>query len=116
LTDEQWAVVEPIFKLMIGNYGNRSKWSKRELINTVLYLTKTGCQWSMLPKDFPPHNTVWSFFRRARDNGTWQLLSAELVSLSRLQAGRKTGPTYDSQSAKTTSAADERGVDGGKKR
>jgi putative transposase len=118
LTDEQWAVIEPIFKLMIGNYGNRSKWSKRELINAVQYLTKTGCQWTMLPKDFPPHNTVWSFFRRARDNGTWQLINAELVALSRLQAGKKADPTYsliDSQSTKTTSAAEERGIDGGKK-
>jgi len=118
LTDEQWSAIEPIIKLMVGNYGNRSIWPKRELINAVLYLTKTGCQWKMLPNDFPPHNTVWSFFRRARDNGTWQLINAELAALSRLQDGRKADPTFsliDSQSVKTTSASDERGIDGGKK-
>ena len=118
LTDEQWAVIEPIFKLFIGNYGNRSKWPKRVLVNAVLYLTKTGCQWNMLPKDFPPYNTVWSFFRRARNDGIWQYINAELVALSRLQAERASEPTFsliDSQSAKTTSAADERGIDGGKK-
>ena len=71
LTDEQWAVIEPIFKLVIGKYGNRSKWSKRELTNETFYVEKTGCQWNMFPNNFPPYNTVWSFFRRARNDGTW---------------------------------------------
>ena len=118
LTDEQWAAIEPIFKLMIGKYGNRSKWSKRELTNATFYVEKTGCQWNMLPNDFPPYNTVWSFFRRARNDGTWQLINAALVELSRKQAGKNKTPTFsliDSQSTKTTSAADERGIDGGKK-
>ena len=60
LTDSQWAIIEPLFSGM----RNR-KWSKRELVNAVLYLVKTGCQWRQLPHDFPPYSTVHSFYRRA---------------------------------------------------
>ena len=118
LNDKQWAFIEPIFKRMIGNYGNRSKWSKRVLVNAVLYLNKTGCQWSMLPHDFPPYTTVSSFYHRARANGIWELITEALVEADRVKSGRAPEPTYaliDSQSVKTTGASDERGIDGGKK-
>ena len=118
LTDMQWEVVEARIKKMNGNYGNRAEQSKRELVNAVLYLVKTGCQWRLLPKCFPPYSTVHSFYRRARLSGLWELLMMDLVVLSRRQAGRNDNPTYsliDSQSAKTTGAAEERGIDGGKK-
>ena len=62
LTDRQWRMVERFFKSNKGQH--LTKHSKRELVNAVLYLVKTGCQWRMLPKDFPPHDTVWSFYRR----------------------------------------------------
>ena len=119
LTDEQWEFLEPRFLEFVGNYGNRAVWPKRVLVNAVLYLVKTGCQWNMLPNDFPPYSTVHSFYRRARLSGMWQLLMDDLVVLARLVAGREPSPTYgiiDSQSVKTTSASDERGIDGGKKR
>jgi len=119
LTDKQWEIIEPRFAEYTGNYTHTEDWPKRVLVNAVLYLTKTGCQWRMLPNDFPPHQTVYSFFRRARMKGLWQLLMDDLVVLSRLSAGREPSPTYgliDSQSAKTTSASEERGIDGGKKR
>ena len=118
LTDEQWAFIEPRFLEFVGNYGNRSVWPKRELVNAVLYLTKTGCQWQMLPNDFPPCYTVHSFYRRARKSGLWELLKDDLIALARLTEGREEMPTYgiiDSQSAKTTGASKERGIDGGKK-
>jgi len=119
LTDEQWAAIEPCYKRIVGNYGNMSKWPKRELTNAVLYLDKTGCQWKMLPNDFPPYSTVHSFYRRARLSGLWGIITAELVKQTRLRAGRHESPTYgliDSQSVKTTYASEERGIDGGKKR
>lgn len=118
LNDKQWAFIEPIFKRMVGNYGNRSKWSKRVLVNAVLYLNKTGCQWSMLPHDFPPYTTVSSFYHRAIANGIWELISKALVEADRVKSGRTPNPSYaliDSQSVKTTGASEERGIDGGKK-
>ncbi|WII90760.1 transposase [Kingella negevensis] len=60
LTDAQWQAIEPHF-----NQLRHYKWDKRQLVNAVLYITKTGCQWRMLPNDFPPYSTVWSFYRRA---------------------------------------------------
>ena len=113
LSNEEWKIIEHLFP-----YGNQSGWHKRSLINAVYYINKTGCQWRMLPKDYPPHDTVWSFFRRAKINGTWEHMNDLLVTMTRVKAGRKSSPTYaiiDSQSVKTTSASIERGIDGGKK-
>ena len=116
LTDQQWELIEPIFRT---NYGkNFVKHSKRELVNAVLYLVKTGCQWRLLPNDFPPYVTVWSFYRRSVISGKWEQAMDILVQKTREKTGKKPTPTYgiiDSQSAKTTSASQERGFDGGKK-
>jgi len=116
LTDRQWSIIEHIFKSNKGQHFVEHK--KRDLVNAVLYLVKTGCQWRMLPNDFPPHNTVWSFYRRAVKSGKWQKAMELLVEITRVDAGRKPEPTYgliDSQGAKTTSASEDRGFDGGKK-
>jgi putative transposase len=116
LTDRQWSIIEHIFKSNKGQHFVEHK--KRDLVNAVLYLVKTGCQWRMLPNDFPPHNTVWSFYRRAVKSGKWQKAMELLVEITRVDAGRKPEPTYgliDSQSAKTTLASEDRGFDGGKK-
>lgn len=113
LTDEQWASIEHHFSGM-----RVYKWSKRELMNAVLYLVKTGCQWRQLPHDFPPWKTVYSFFRRAALNGLIDKLLYELVGITRVKAGRPESPTYaiiDSQSVKTVSVSEKRGFDGGKK-
>ena len=113
LTDSQWEAIQPLLK------GLRVyKWSKRELINAVLYLVKTECQWRLLPHDFPPHFTVHSFYRRARLSGLWDRILNRLVEISRVNEGQNPEPSYaiiDSQSVKTTSASHERGIDGGKK-
>ena len=116
LTDTQWSMIEPIFKSNKGQH--LAAHSKRDLINAVLYLVKTGCQWRLLPNDFPNHEAVWSFYRRAVKSGKWQKAMDCMVKKVRVDAGRKPSPTYgliDSQSAKTTSASDDRGFDGGKK-
>jgi putative transposase len=118
LTDKQWELIEPIFKAYLGKYGNRAKWGKRVLVNAVLYVTKTGCQWRMLPNDFPPCWTVYDFFRRMKIKGIWEQVNALLVRKTREKAGKSPHPSYgliDSQSAKTTGASEERGIDGGKK-
>ena len=113
LTDTEWSIIEPLIPV-----GNKSGWHKRSLLNAVFYIEKTGCQWEYLPHDYPPHNTVWSFFRRMRDNGLWEKINDALVKATRVKAGRAESPTYgiiDSQSVKTVAASESRGFDGGKK-
>lgn len=113
LTDTQWELIKEYFPA-----GNKSKYEKRELVNAVLYLVKTGCQWRNLPKDFPKWKAVSMFYYRAKKNGTWDNVQRMLVKKVRAQKGKNENPTYaliDSQSVKTTSASDNRGYDGGKK-
>lgn len=114
LTDAQWELIKEYFPA-----GNKSKYEKRELVNAVLYLVKTGCQWRNLPTDFPKWKAVSMFYYRAQKNGTWDKVQRMLVKKVRTQNGKNESPTYaliDSQSVKTTSASDNRGYDGGKKR
>jgi putative transposase len=116
LSNAEWLLVEDLFA--VGNYGTSRQHAVRDLLNAVFYLTKTGCQWRMLPHDFPPYPTVHSFFHRAKKRGTWEKMLKRLVSRSRAAQGRKPEPTFsliDSQSAKTTAKASKRGIDGGKK-
>jgi len=117
LTDKEWSIIEPIFtKAKKGKH--LQKHSKRELVNAVRYLSKTGCQWRMLPKDYPNCQTVHSFYRRAKKSGLWEEMNDLLVAMTRVEAKRNAQPSYsliDSQSTKTTSASDDRGYDGGKK-
>ena len=114
LTDSQWAVVEPL----LPKPGNKSKYAKRDLLDAVLYVSKTGCQWRNLPKDFPDWQAVYQFFKRAKASGLWENLQSEMVKMTRRKAGRNPDPSYaliDSQSTKTTANADSVGYDGGKK-
>ena len=113
LSDEQWLAIKPYY------IGMRTyKWDKRELTNAVLYLVDSGCKWRLLPHDFPPYPTVYSFFRRAKNSGLWDRILEVLVRMTRELAGRNPEPSYaliDSQSVKTVAASEERGYDGGKK-
>jgi len=116
LTDTQWELIEPVFSSNKGQH--LLEHSKRDLINAVLYLVKAGCQWHLLPNDFPHYKTVFSFYSRAVKSGKWEKAMDLMVKKVRVNAGRKPTPTYgliDSQSAKTTLASDDRGFDGGKK-
>lgn len=113
LTDSQWSLIEPLF-LGMREY----KYSKRELLNAVLYVVDSGCKWRQLPHDFPAWQTVYSFFRRAIESGLWDKILQHLVEVTRKKAGRNPNPTYaiiDSQSVKTVYASEQIGFDGGKK-
>jgi putative transposase len=115
LTDAQWRLIEPHLPVYPG--GRPRTTDLRDVVDAVLYLLRTGCQWRYLPKDFPPKSTVWRYFDEWRHNGTLDLIHDRLrakVRAAEKPYAPRTTASIDSQSVDTTSGGEQRGRDNAK--
>src|SRR5512133_429926 len=107
LTDREWAVIEP-FMPAPKRLGRPRETDLRAVLDAILYIARIGCQWRMLPKDFPPFTTVQGYFYDWRDSGLFERINFELLRQARDTAGRAPSPSagvIDSQSVKAASRA-----------
>ena len=117
LSDAEW---HRLARLVPGPKpgGRPLKYPRRAILNAIFYLVRAGCPWRLLPKDLPPWQIVYHYFREWTQSGWWQHLHDHLRGQVRLHEGRRRQPTagiVDSQSVKTASPTSERGFDAGKK-
>jgi transposase len=118
MTDREWRFIVPLMPLQPLR-GRRRKTDLRSVVAAIFYVLQSGCQWGLLPKDFPPKSTVHHYFKRFRMDGTWLRIHDMLYLQIRDLEGREESPSYgiiDSQSVKTgPEARGNTGFDAGKK-
>ena len=114
LTDKQWQVTE----IILDPQHRKRKYSLRDIMDAIMYIVKTGCQWRMLPRDFPPFNTVFYYFNKWKLEGVFEELLDTLHVIVRRMAGREDTPSLgiiDSRSIKSSHhVAPDRVIDGNK--
>lgn len=127
LSDARWELVEPVLSAWrferrgrALDFGRPPRHDLREIMNAILYVDRTGCQWAYLPHDFPPHKSVYGYFARWQKDGVFAQLNGLLRELVRQQEGKSLEPTacvIDAQSVKTSTSvpAKSQGIDAGKK-
>jgi putative transposase len=104
LSDTEWQILKPLLPSQSGPGRPRTR-DLREILNAIFYVLRSGCAWRMMPRDFPPFQTAYYYFRKWRRDGTWEKIHETLRDRLRIQEGREVSPSaaiLDSQTAKTT--------------
>ena len=104
LSDAEWMILEPMVPA-VKHGGRPARWSRREIVNAIFYALRAGGQWRALPHDLPPWQTVYGYYWRWRNAGTWETINTALRERVRERTGRSRTPQVaivDSQSVKTT--------------
>ncbi|WP_328663222.1 IS5 family transposase [Streptomyces sp. NBC_00328] len=127
LSDARWELIESVLSAWrferrgrALDFGRPPRHDLREIMNAILYVDRTGCQWAYLPHDFPPHQSVYGYFARWQKDGVFAQLNGLLRELVRQQEGKSPEPSacvIDAQSVKTSTSvpAASQGIDAGKK-
>lgn len=116
-TDAQWEIIKPLLQPKKKRQGRPAEVDLRRIVNAIFYISRSGCQYRMLPHDFPPWQTVYYYFRKWQKDGTLKRVHDALREQVREQEkpSPRTTASVDSQTTDSAGAQEDRGYDGGKK-